>query len=118
MAIDAKGRVWIAEAHTYPIRAKEGEGKDRIVVFEDRDGDGSLESQHVFIEGLNLVSGLEVGFGGVWIGAAPYLLFIPDADGDLVPGLVKRAQRQPFPVNIAGCLWAPPAFWLRFSSQR
>jgi hypothetical protein len=31
---------------------------------------------------LNLVSGLEVGFGGVWVGAAPYLLFIPDRDGD------------------------------------
>ncbi|MFM7863122.1 MAG: hypothetical protein ACKPHU_02835, partial [Planctomycetaceae bacterium] len=36
-------------------------------------------------EGLNLVSGLEVGFGGVFVGAAPYLLFIPDADGDDVP---------------------------------
>ncbi|NOX99290.1 MAG: hypothetical protein GXP30_06115 [Verrucomicrobia bacterium] len=33
-------------------------------------------------EGLNLVSGLEVGFGGVWVGAAPYLMFIPDKDGD------------------------------------
>ena len=30
------------------------------------------------MEKLNLVSGIEVGFGGVWIGAAPYLLFIPD----------------------------------------
>ena len=29
------------------------------------------------MEGLNLVSGIEVGFGGVWVGAAPYLLFIP-----------------------------------------
>jgi putative membrane-bound dehydrogenase-like protein len=31
----------------------------------------------VFLEGLNLASGIEVGFGGVWVGAAPYLLFIP-----------------------------------------
>ena len=38
----------------------------------------------MFIEGLNLVSGLEVGFGGVWVGAAPYLMFIPDKDGDEV----------------------------------
>ena len=36
-------------------------------------------------EGLNLVSGLEVGFGGVFVGAAPYLLFIPDRNGDDVP---------------------------------
>jgi putative membrane-bound dehydrogenase-like protein len=28
------------------------------------------------------VSGLEVGFGGVWVGAAPYLMFIPIKDGD------------------------------------
>ena len=39
----------------------------------------------MFAEELNLVSGLEVGFGGVWVGAAPYLMFIPDRDGDDVP---------------------------------
>ncbi len=39
----------------------------------------------MFAEGLNLVSGLEVGFGGVWVGAAPYLMFIPDRNGDDVP---------------------------------
>ncbi len=36
----------------------------------------------MFADHLNLVSGLEVGFGGVWVGAAPHLLFIPDSDGD------------------------------------
>ena len=35
-------------------------GKDRILIFEDGDGDGSFESRKVFIEGLNLVSGIEV----------------------------------------------------------
>ncbi|MCB1224348.1 MAG: c-type cytochrome, partial [Verrucomicrobiales bacterium] len=35
-----------------------------------------------FIEGLNLVSGIEVGFGGVWVGAAPQLLFIPKDEND------------------------------------
>src|SRR5215475_9400777 len=33
-AIDHRGRLWVAEGYTYPIRAKEGEGKDRILVFE------------------------------------------------------------------------------------
>ncbi len=37
------------------------------------------------MEGLNLVSGLEVGFGGVWIGAAPYLLFVPIKEGEDKP---------------------------------
>jgi putative membrane-bound dehydrogenase-like protein len=82
MTIDARGRVWVAEAYTYPIRAAKGEGRDRIIILEDTTGDGRLDQRKVFAEGLNLVSGLEVGFGGAWVGAAPYLLFIPDADGD------------------------------------
>ncbi len=85
MAIDDRGRVWIAEAYEYPVRAKGDKGRDRILIFEDTDGDGSLDKRTVFTEGLNLVSGLEVGFGGVWVGAAPYLMFIPDKDGDDVP---------------------------------
>jgi putative membrane-bound dehydrogenase-like protein len=84
---DERGRIWVAEAHTYPNRVKgrQGrwdEGKDRIVIFEDGDGNGSFETRKVFTEGINLVSGLEVGFGGVWVGAAPYLLFFPDRDRD------------------------------------
>lgn len=85
MALDDRGRVWIAEAYEYPIRAKGDVGRDRILIFEDTDGNGSLDRRKVFAEGLNLVSGLEVGFGGVWVGAAPYLMFIPDKDGDDVP---------------------------------
>lgn len=82
MATDDRGRLWIAEAYTYPKRAPEGEGKDRILVFEDTDGDGHFDKRTVFYEGLNLVSGMEVGFGGVWVGAAPYFIFIPMTDGD------------------------------------
>ena len=50
---------------------------DKILIFEDTDGDGKFDKKTVFFEGLNLVSGIELGFGGVWVGAAPYLLFIP-----------------------------------------
>ena len=90
MAFDARGRLWIAEAHTYPIRAPEGQGKDKIIILEDTTGDGHLDSRKMFMDGLNLVSGLEVGFGGVWVGAAPYLLFIPDGDGDDQPDSEPR----------------------------
>ena len=85
MAIDDRGRVWIAEAYEYPVRAPEGKGRDRIIIFEDTDLNGSLDKRTVFAEKLNLVSGIEVGFGGVWVGAAPYLMFIPDKNGDDVP---------------------------------
>lgn len=81
-AIDDRGRIWVVEGYTYPRRAPEGQGKDRILVFEDTNGDGKFDKRTVFMEGLNLVSGIEVGFGGVWVGAAPYLMFIPMQDGD------------------------------------
>ncbi len=85
MCWDDRGRLWIAEALSYPQRNPEGEGADRIVIFEDTDQNGTLDKKKVFIEGLNLVSGLAVGFDGVWVGAAPYLMFIPDRNGNDIP---------------------------------
>lgn len=87
MTLDHRNRLWVVESYTYPIRAEgsEVEGRDRILILEDADLDGKYEKQKVFAEKLNLVSGIEVGFGGVWVGAAPYLLFIPDRNGDDVP---------------------------------
>ena len=81
-AIDDRGRLWVAEAYSYPVRQPADKARDRIVIFEDKDNDGHFDGQKVFADKLNLVSGLELGFGGVWVGAAPELLFIPDKDGD------------------------------------
>ncbi len=82
---DERGRIWVVEAYSYPQKRAEGQGLDKIVIFEDADGDGKFETRKVFAEGLNLVSGIELGFGGVWIGAAPQLLFIPDKNHDDQP---------------------------------
>lgn len=82
MTIDERGRIWVAEAFEYPLRAPDGEGKDRVLIFEDSDGDGHFETRKVFADGLNLVSGMEVGYGGLFVGAAPLLLFYADADRD------------------------------------
>ncbi|HEY7156237.1 MAG TPA: PVC-type heme-binding CxxCH protein [Gemmataceae bacterium] len=86
--LDDRGRLWVAEAYSYPIRRSDKEAKDRILIFEDTNGDGKFDKRTVFMEGLNLVSGLEVGFGGVWIGAAPYLMFVP-----VNPGADKPAGK-------------------------
>jgi putative membrane-bound dehydrogenase-like protein len=83
--IDHRGRIWVVEGLQYPQRAKGDKGADRILIFEDTDGDGKADKHTVFAEGLNLVSGIEVGFGGVFVGAAPYLMFIPDKNGDDKP---------------------------------
>ncbi len=79
---DDRGRLWVAEGYCYPKKRPEGQGLDRILVFEDTDGDHKFDKRTVFMEGLNLVSGLEVGFGGVWIGSAPNLMFVPVSDWD------------------------------------
>lgn len=78
---DERGRIWVVEGNSYPQPREVGKGQDRIKILEDQDGDGTFETKKIFCEGLNLVSGIELGFGGVWVGAAPYLLFIP-RDGD------------------------------------
>lgn len=82
MCFDARGRIWMIEGHTYPVRAPDGQGRDRILILEDVDGDGDFEKKTVFAEGINLASGIELGFGGVYVGAAPYLLFFADKDQD------------------------------------
>ncbi len=69
MTIDEKGRIWVVEAYEYPQRAKGDKGRDRILILEDTDKNGSLDSRKVFYEGLNLASGIEVGFGGVFLSA-------------------------------------------------
>jgi putative membrane-bound dehydrogenase-like protein len=83
--LDDRGRLWVAEAYSYPMRRPDKEARDRILIFEDTDGDGKFDKRTVFMEGLNLVSGLEVGHGGVWVGAAPYFMFIPKKDGEDKP---------------------------------
>lgn len=99
--LDHRGRTWVAEGRTYPRRKGNPPktespsskptseqlkdifaGADRILVLEDTDGDHKADKTTVFLENVNLISGLEVGFGGVWIGAAPYLLFVPVSDWD------------------------------------
>ena len=80
---DDRGRLWVVEGLSYPKWHKEGEtGADRVVIFEDADGDGKFDSRKVFFDKGTNLSGIEVGFGGVWLCATPFLQFIPDRDGD------------------------------------
>jgi len=84
MTIDERGRFWITESLEYP-RREPGPGRDRVKVLEDTDGDGRCDKVTVFLEGLNIPSGVAVGHGGVWIANSPDILFVPDADRDGKP---------------------------------
>ncbi|SFH68739.1 PVC-type heme-binding CxxCH protein [Planctomicrobium piriforme] len=81
MFIDERGRFWITESFEYP-RKSAGPGKDRVKILEDTNGDGKVDKTTVFAEGLNIPSGIAVGYGGVWVINSPDLLYMQDTDGD------------------------------------
>ena len=81
MTFDSRGRIWITESLEYPRRSP-GPGRDRIKILEDTDGDGTADTFKIFADGLNIPSGIALGYGGVYVANAPDLLFLRDTDGD------------------------------------
>jgi putative membrane-bound dehydrogenase domain len=81
---DDRGRIWVAENLDYESRGRgfSNDGNSRILILEDTDHDGVADTKKVFLEGIPFPSAIAVGFGGVFLGAPPNLLFIPDKDGD------------------------------------
>lgn len=81
---DHRGRMWVAENRDYENRKAgfSGSGDSRIVILEDTDGDGRFDTRKVFLEGIPFPSAIAVGFDGLWLGAPPNLLFVPDRDHD------------------------------------
>src|SRR6188508_1137671 len=83
MTWDERGRLWVVELYEYPKGAKKGEkGRDRIKILEDVDADGKADKVTVFADGFSLATGIALGNGGVYLGAAPNLYFLEDTDGD------------------------------------
>src|SRR4029077_16850023 len=74
MTFDDRGRIWITESLEYP-RKSAGPGRDRVKTLEDTDGDGRADKIATFAGGLNIPTGVAVGYGGVWVLNAPDLLF-------------------------------------------
>jgi putative membrane-bound dehydrogenase-like protein len=83
MTWDDRGRLWVVELFDYPYTAKEGaKSMDRVKVLEDTDNDGRADKVTVFAAGLNLATAVQIGNGGVYVGAAPNLWFMKDTNGD------------------------------------
>jgi putative membrane-bound dehydrogenase-like protein len=85
MAFDDRGRLWVVECLSYPNWRKDGTGNDRVVIFEDTDNDGTFDKRTVFLDNGSNLSGITLGFGGVWLCSSPNLLFIPLQDGEDKP---------------------------------
>ncbi|MBI4659929.1 MAG: c-type cytochrome [Verrucomicrobia bacterium] len=105
---DERGRMWVVQFLQYPYPAglkildfddqfhavydrvpppppRHDRGADRITIHEDRDGNGTFETHKTFLEGLNMVTSVERGRGGVWVLNPPYLVFWPDQNNDDAP---------------------------------
>ncbi|MBC8113412.1 MAG: dehydrogenase, partial [Candidatus Saccharimonas sp.] len=108
--------MWVVECLSYPNWSKTGQGKDRVVILEDADGDGTFDKKTVFFDkGVNF-SSVEYGFGGVFVTAIPSLVFIPDANGDDVPDGPAQVLIDGFDLtarhNVANSLTWGPDGWL------
>ncbi len=80
---DEDGRMWVIELPEYNAYASaKPQGKGRIVVLTDKDGDGKYDTRTVFADNLDYPTGLACWNGGVYVGVAPDLLYMKDTDGD------------------------------------
>jgi putative membrane-bound dehydrogenase-like protein len=82
---DDRGRMWVVECLSYPNWKRDGTGSDRVIILEDTDGDGTFDKKTVFLDNGSNLSGIEVGFGGVWLCSSPNLIFIPIKEGEDKP---------------------------------
>jgi putative membrane-bound dehydrogenase-like protein len=108
ISFDHRGRIWVIQYLQYPAPAglkpvkvdeylrttydrvpepppRGPKGADKITILEDKDGDGFYETTKDFVTGLNITSGMCLGYGGVFVVQVPYLLFYPDKNGDDIP---------------------------------
>lgn len=85
IAVDHRGRVWICDVMNYrKVNRPEG---DRILILEDKDGDGSVDETKVFYQGGDIDAALGICVLGnmVYVTCAPHLIVLTDQNGDDVP---------------------------------
>lgn len=83
MRFDEEGRLWVVDMSDYPTGDADGRGgQSRIVVLEDRDGDGFFETGREFADKLNFATGVQPWKGGAFVTMAGTVAYLPDKDGD------------------------------------
>lgn len=102
---DERGRLWVAESLEYPEGRKGGgpesmyaawqresdlkkpastsrPGRDRVSWLEDANGDGQMDTKHVFANDLDMVTSLCFYKDGVIVAQPPEVLWLRDTDHD------------------------------------
>ncbi len=91
--VDARGRVWVCDVVNYRHNnGKRPEG-DRILILEDTDQDGVMDSQKVYYQGRDIDSAMGICVLGnqVIVSATPNIWRFVDENGDDVPD-----RKEPF----------------------
>lgn len=124
MSFDGDGRLWVVEMRTYMpdvVGSNELAPDNRVVVLEDADGDGAMDTATPFLEGLVLPRAVLPCFGGALVIEPPNILFCKDNDGDgkaderrvLLGGIGGRDNPEHAP---NGLVWGMDN-WITFSQH-
>ncbi|HEY2840211.1 MAG TPA: PVC-type heme-binding CxxCH protein, partial [Pirellulales bacterium] len=79
---DNRGRLWVCTMPSYPMYLPGTPVDDKVLIFEDTNGDGRADRSTVFADKLHVPTGIELGDGGVYLAQQPNLMFLKDTDGD------------------------------------
>jgi mono/diheme cytochrome c family protein/glucose/arabinose dehydrogenase len=83
LSFDNKGRLWVAVMPTYPhYRPGDPLPNDKILIYEDTNGDGKADKETIFADKLHLPIGFEFAPEGVYVSQEPNLVLLRDRDGD------------------------------------
>ncbi len=83
IAFDNKGRLWVSCMPSYPhYRIGDPAPNDKIIIFEDTNGDGVADKQTNFLENIHIPMGFEITEHGVYVSLGNDLVLFKDTNGD------------------------------------
>ena len=88
MAFDEQGRLFVVEMHDYSEDADGHTGVIRLLT--DTDGDGRFDTSSVYVDKLSWPTAVLCYDGGIFVGAAPDILYCKDTDGDGRADTIKK----------------------------
>ncbi|MFT3700842.1 MAG: HEAT repeat domain-containing protein [Agriterribacter sp.] len=82
MEFDDRGRLWVTQSQEYPMPAGKGEGKDRITILEDTNGDGKADVFTHFSDSCNIPIGIMPVADGAIAYSIPDISHFIDSNND------------------------------------
>ena len=85
--IDHRGRIWVCEVVNYRKHNNKRPEGDRIMILEDKNGDGVVDTSKVFYQGRDVDSAMGICVLGnrVIVSSSPNVIVFTDEDGDDKP---------------------------------